>query len=127
MKKGCGCGCLLLPLLFFVGLAAVGTLVYFVFFPSVPEPSATYDCDDSTLSMYNHFSELGFEVTPVAGNLAMDNEEFTDCDHIWLWVNIGGEIIAYDWGEPYSDPQHYEGYRVSYQLLLRAVQADKQQ
>ncbi len=94
-------------------------------FPSVGEPSATYDCDDETLDMYRHFEKLGIEATPVVGNLDMSGEKYTDCDHVWLLVNSGDKLIAYDWGTPRFDRQHYEGFKINLDYLLYAVQQDK--
>lgn len=93
-------------------------------FPEVPEPSASYDCDDGTLYMYRHFQSLGVKATPVLGNLDMSGEGYYDCDHVWLMVNSGDYRIAYDWGLPQFDKQHYEGYTVDLDYLLYAVNAD---
>jgi len=108
--------------------AAVFCLVVFVgipyLLPDVPEPSQTFDCDDSTLYMYDHFTELGCEVQIIAGNLDMTGESFEEIDHVWLLVQVGDGWQAYDWGEPCFDDQHYEGYGVSYEQLLEVSQRD---
>lgn len=96
-----------------------------VIYPVVPEPSEEFDCDDSTLLMYRHFQQLGIESVPVMGNLNLDGEGFMESDHVWLMVRSGDNIIAYDWGEPRFDRQHYEGYPVSLNMLLYAVDEDK--
>jgi hypothetical protein len=96
-----------------------------IIFPSVGEPTAAYDCDDETLDMYHHFQGLGIESIPVVGNLEMNGEKFTDCDHVWLMVKLGDKQLAYDWGTPRFDKQHYEGYKISLDYLLYAVQQDK--
>lgn len=93
-------------------------------FPDVPEASESYDCDDGTLYMYHHFTELGVKATPVLGNLEMTGESYYDCDHVWLMVETGGYRIAYDWGLPCFDRQHYEGYSVDLDYLLYAVNTD---
>jgi hypothetical protein len=96
-----------------------------VAFPDVGGPNASYDCDDETLDMYRHFSSLGIETLPVVGNLGISGEDFTESDHVWLMVKSGDKLIAYDWGTPCFDRQHYEGYRISLDYLLYAVDQDK--
>jgi len=93
---------------------------------AVSEPSATYDCDDSALAMYNYFQDLGIEAAPFIGNLKMDGEAYADSNHVWLMVRSGGWEIAYDWGTPRLDRQHYEGYEISLEQLLAAVAQDRQ-
>ena len=95
-----------------------------VLYPSLPAPSADFDCDDGTLSMYRHFQQLGIESTPIIGNLNLNGEEFMESDHVWLMVKSGKNAIAYDWGEPRFDSQHYEGYAVDLDVLLTAVAED---
>ena len=97
-----------------------------VLFPAVPEPSATFDCDDGTLAMYRHFEELGIAATPMVGNLTTEGEAYMECNHVWLIVESGDTAIAYDWGEPQFDRQHYEGYVIGLDTLQRAVDADRQ-
>jgi hypothetical protein len=99
--------------------------VYTIVFPAVPGPSATYDCDDDTLTMYRHFQSLGIEATPIIGNLDMDGEKYMECNHVWLLVKSAGREIAYDWGLPRFDRQHYEGYTITLDYLLHAVEQDK--
>jgi len=86
----------------------------------------TFDCDDSALAMYNYFHGLGIEATPIIGNLKMDGEAYMDSNHVWLMVRSGGWEIAYDWGTPRLDRQHYEGYEISLEQLLAAVAQDTQ-
>jgi hypothetical protein len=93
-------------------------------FPPIGKPSATYDCDDATLDMYRHFQSEGITAVPIVGNLEMDKESYEQSDHIWLLVRSSGKEIAYDWGLPRFDRQHYEGYTVSPGILLEAVAAD---
>ena len=95
-----------------------------VLFPDVPEPSPTFDCDDSPLFMYQYYQRLGVEVTPIVGNLDMAGEEYMECNHVWLLVKSGGKNIAYDWGEPQFDKQYYEGYAVDLDYLLFAIADD---
>ncbi len=110
----------------FVTLSLVLVLPHFspVILPRVKAPSATYDCDDATLDMYQDFESRGIQATPIVGNLNTDNETFDECDHVWLLVQSGDKEIAYDWGLPRFDKQHYEGYVVSVDYLLQAVAAD---
>ena len=96
-----------------------------VLYPSLPAPSEGFDCDDGTLSMYRHFQQLGIESTPIIGNLNLNGEEFMESDHVWLMVKSGDTAIAYDWGEPRFDSQHYEGYSVDLDALLYAVDEDR--
>ena len=58
------------------------------------------------------------------GNLSLEGEEYLESDHIWLLVKSGEKNIAYDWGEPRFDKQHYEGYIVDFDYLLFAVADD---
>ena len=94
-------------------------------FPSIPQPSETYDCDDGTLDMYRHFEELGIESTPMVGNLDMTGEAYMESNHVWLMVRAGDREIAYDWGFPRFDRQHYEGYPISLEYLMHAVEQDR--
>ncbi len=96
-----------------------------VLYPPVPPPSDSFDCDDSTLTMYRHFESLGIESTPFVGNLDLEDEEFTECNHVWLLVKAEEHDIAYDWGEPHFDNQHYEGYSITLDDLLYAVEQDR--
>jgi hypothetical protein len=75
--------------------------------------------------MYNHFKNMGIEAIPVVGNLEMTGENFTQCNHVWLLVKSGDKQIAYDWGTPRFDKQHYEGFKIDFDYLLYAVQQDK--
>jgi hypothetical protein len=97
-----------------------------IVFPAIPSASATFDCDDSALAMYQHFQSLGIESTPIIGNLKMTGEAYGESNHVWLLVKSGDEEIAYDWGTPRFDRQHYEGYTITLDYLLRAVEQDKQ-
>jgi hypothetical protein len=104
---------------------AIGLLQFnSVLFPDVGKPSATYDCDDDTLAMYRHFENLGIECTPLVGNLDVTGEDYAQCNHVWLLVGSGQNKIAYDWGTPRLDRQHYEGYKISLDYLLYVVQQD---
>jgi hypothetical protein len=96
-----------------------------VIFPRVSKPSATFDCDDATLEMYRYFQGLGITSTPILGNLYMDGETYGESNHVWLLVNSNDRQIAYDWGTPRFDRQHYEGYAISPDCLLYAVEADQ--
>jgi hypothetical protein len=97
-----------------------------IVFPELPEPSQSFDCDDGTLLMYRHFQRLGVESIPIIGNLKMSDEEYMECNHVWLLVKSGNMKIAYDWGTPRFDRQHYEGYTISLDYLLHAVDQDRQ-
>ena len=93
-------------------------------YPYLPAPSPEYDCDDCTLSTYRHFQRLGIMATPILGNLSLEDEDYMECDHVWLLVESGENIIAYDWGEPKLDRQHYEGYTVELDYLFYAISDD---
>jgi hypothetical protein len=105
-----------------VMLALLG--VGWVVFPRVPAPSAAFDCDDSALAMYRHFQALGITAQPFIGNLSEQGETCSQSDHVWLLVKIMGHEIAYDWGLPRFDRQHYEGFPITADDLLAAVAAD---
>ena len=114
---------------FGVAAAAVVVILLFagaawVLLPDVAAASASYDCDDASLAMYRHFASVGLSARPVAGNLQKDGEDYADADHVWLLVNALGREIAWDWGMPRFDTQHYEGYELSLDDLLTAVAAD---
>ncbi len=110
-----------------ITMAVIATLpkLNTVIFPSLHEPSDTFDCDDGTLEMYRHFESLGIESTPIVGNLDMDGEEYMESNHVWLLVAAGDRKIAYDWGIPRFDHQHYEGYPITLDYLIYAVEEDK--
>lgn len=110
----------------FATMVIVLTLPRFspVIFPDVPGPSPTYDCDDDTLQMYREFERLGIEATPIVGNLEKSGEAYMESNHVWLLVKSGDKEIAYDWGTPRFDRQHYEGYTISLDYLLYAVNQD---
>jgi hypothetical protein len=112
--------CGLAALVVTLALAGVG----WVLLPRVPAASAAYDCDDGALAMYRHFRSLGIAARPIIGNLDRDGEAFSESNHVWLLVNILGRDIAYDWGRPRFDAQHYEGYGITLDDLLTAVAAD---
>jgi hypothetical protein len=97
-----------------------------IILPAMPEPSDSFDCDDGTLLMYRHFKSLGIETTPIVGNLKMSGEKYMECNHVWLLVKSGNINVAYDWGTPRFDRQHYEGYTISLDYLLHAVDQDRQ-
>ena len=99
--------------------------VGWVWFPRVPAPSATFDCDDSALTMYNHFREFGISARPIIGNLNEDGEGFSEANHVWLLVDVMGHEVAYDWGLPEFDRQHYEGYPITLDELYTAAAADE--
>jgi hypothetical protein len=93
-------------------------------FPRLAEPSTAFDCDDATLAMYRYFQGLGIESTPIVGNLDLEGEDYDKSNHVWLLVKSGDKEIAYDWGLPRFDRQHYEGYTISLDYLLYAVNED---
>jgi hypothetical protein len=95
-----------------------------VLYPAVGSPAPAYDCDDDTLAMYRHFEELGIESTPVVGNLELTGKTYLQCNHVWLLVGSGPNKIAYDWGTPRLDRQHYEGFKINLDYLLYVVQQD---
>ena len=96
-----------------------------ILYPPLPEPSAEFDCNDGTLTMYRHFQRLGLESVPIIGNLDLDGEEYMECNHVWLLVKAADITIAYDWGTPQFDGQHYEGYTITLDELLYAVDEDR--
>ncbi len=113
----------------FVFLKTAVTLVLLrlnpVLFPDVSGPSETFDCDDGALAMYEHFQKQGIESWPIIGNLEKEEESFGESNHVWILVDFGGKKLAYDWGLPHLDKQHYEGYIIGVDKLLLAVDYDK--
>lgn len=95
-----------------------------VLLPDVPAASASFDCDDASLAMYLHFQKVGLSARAIAGNLHENGEDYAEADHVWLLVNVLGREIAWDWGMPCFDAQHYEGYEITLDDLLTAVAAD---
>jgi len=96
-----------------------------IVFPPIPEPSASFDCDDCTLLMLEHFQEIGVDSTPIIGNLKMTGEDYIESNHVWLLVKSGDMEIAYDWGTPRFDRQHYEGYVITLDQLQSAIAQDE--
>jgi hypothetical protein len=121
-------GILKIAAFIFASLAVLLALPHLspVVFPHVSRPSTDFDCDDSALETYRYFHDLGIDAKPIVGNLDMDGEDYMECNHVWLLVRSGDREIAYDWGTPRFDQQHYEGYTISLDYLLYAVAEDKQ-
>jgi len=94
-----------------------------VFF-RMPAYSASFDCDDGTLLMLERFESIGITSTPILGNLKMDDEQYGECDHVWLLADIFGRRLAFDRGVFYPDGQHYEGFQLSKEQLLNFVAQD---
>ena len=93
----------------------------------MPGPSASFDCDDGTLLMYERLARVGINSVVIAGNLHLSGEEYKDIDHVWLLADLGGRKIAFDWGMPKFDGQHYEGYHVDRAQLVKWVDNDHSQ
>lgn len=108
-------------LVFFILAIPLLTRSFFFCFPA---GSPNFDCDDSTLLMYNRLSSVGIESVAIAGNLKTSNEKYEDIDHVWLLARIGGWQIAFDWGVPEFDRQHYEGFTVTREKLVEWVEYD---
>jgi hypothetical protein len=89
-----------------------------------PTEARGVDCDDSALYMYYYFTNMGYEVKIIAGNLDLVGESFLQCNHVWVVVISGGDDYAYDWGHYYTDAQHYEGYVITETELVSAVLED---
>ncbi|MDD4859636.1 MAG: hypothetical protein PHR56_05460 [Dehalococcoidales bacterium] len=95
-----------------------------VVFADLPEPSASYDCDDATLSMYQRLARLGIKATPILGDLKATGETYGQTTHVWLLVKLGSVSVAFDWGTPWLDRQHYEGYQITLDQLVEFVHQD---
>jgi hypothetical protein len=95
-----------------------------VLFVPLPRPSPAFDCDDAALATYQYFADMGVESRPIIGNLDMTGEAYDESNHVWLLVRFGDKEIAYDWGWPHFDAQHYEGYPITLDNLLYAVSED---
>ena len=118
----------ILPLVVFcVSLCVISFSVLLLpkWFFDMPGPSSEFDCDDSTLVMFERFTNLGIRVTPFLGNLRMEGETYMESDHIWLIADIAGLPISFDWGEPRMDRQHYEGFEITYEKLVAFVEQDR--
>ena len=91
--------------------------------PNMPEETDTFDCKHASLFMHEYFIEKGYECQIIVGNLDLNNETILDCNHTWVLVNKPGEdvALAFDWGHPCIDKQHYEGYKISYEQLKDGV------
>ena len=98
----------------------------FTSIPVVKTPSAKYDCDDAALDLYKHFKQIGIPAIPIVGNLDLSGETFIQCNHVWLLVKINNQSVAYDWGQPRFDLQHFEGFEIDSDYLDYAVQTDKE-
>ena len=93
--------------------------------PNMPAASDNFDCDDSALFMYEYFTSKGYECTIVAGNLEIENETFFECKHIWVVVTPPDKRnLAYDWGVPRFDKQHYHGFELTPTQLKEVVLSD---
>lgn len=99
----------------------------------LPPVPATWDCDDLALFTYNFLiDDYGFneeDVRILLGNLHIEGEEISECNHVWIIcygrTNEGGPYwMAFDWGGLYCDEQHYEGWPITYEELLQAVEYD---
>lgn len=109
-----------------LAIIAAGILlsVALVVFPHIPAPSADYDCDDAALDTYLHFLKMGIEPAIICGDLDRDGEAYQDSDHVWIIASLAGFDVAWDWGKPRFDGQHYEGYPLTLDELLAAVEGD---
>jgi len=92
--------------------------------PPVGEAGASYDCDDATLDAFRFYTERGYPVCVLAGNLELEGESRYRVDHVWLLVRFEGGWLPVDWGAPAHDAQHFEGYRLTERQLLLEVAAD---
>ena len=92
--------------------------------PPVKQGSATYDCDDATLDAFRFYTERDYPTCIVVGNLELEHESTSQVDHGWLLVRFEGGWLPIDWGRPANDCQHFEGYRITLDQLLREVEGD---
>jgi hypothetical protein len=100
-------------------------IIYSPNVPNMPLASDNFDCDDSALFMYEYFTSKGYECTIVVGNLEIENETFLECKHIWVMVTSPDKKdLAYDWGIPQFDKQHYHGYELTPAQLKEIVLSD---
>jgi hypothetical protein len=90
----------------------------------MPGTSNRFDCDDAALLMYDKLTARGLNATAILGNLSETNEQYADCNHVWVLVKVAGLPIALDWGVQYLDKQHYEGYALNRAQLFEFVQQD---
>lgn len=90
----------------------------------MPGPSDAFDCDDGVLLMYERLSSIGIKSVPIVGDLDTTGEKYQEIKHVWLLAEIAGINIAFDWGTPWLDRQHYEGYPITYDQLVQFVKQD---
>ena len=96
-----------------------------LFFHMPSGPTTVFDCDDATLVMLQRFSSVGIKAVPILGNLKVSGEKYQEIDHVWVLAQIGGIKVAFDWGAPWLDKQHYEGFPITYDQLVGFVEQDK--
>lgn len=89
-----------------------------------PTEARWFDCDDNALYMFYYFTNVGYEVDIVKGNLDLTGEWQLGCDHIWVVVYSDGIVYPYDWGEYCPDSQHHEYYKMGFIELLLAAGID---
>ena len=107
-----------------LALALVAPLFLREAFFHLPAYSDGFDCDDGTLFMIERLQSMGITSVPVLGNLNKSGEAYLDSDHVWVMADIAGRQIAFDKGVFYLDRQHYEGFKISDQMLLDFVVQD---
>ena len=107
-----------------LALLLISPLLMRMVFFRMPAYSATFDCDDGTLLMMERFENIGITSTPILGNLKATDEQYGECDHVWLLADMFGRQLAFDRGVYYSGGQHYEGYLLSKEELLEFVAQD---
>ncbi len=89
--------------------------------PVKPTEARWFDCDDSALYMFYYFTNMGYEVDIVKGNLELTGEWRLGCDHLWVVVHSNGVVYPYDWGEYCPDSQHHEYYKIGFTELILAA------
>lgn len=98
-------------------------------FPTIDIPSEYGgDCKNAAVYMHTYFDRQGYEVYLVVGNLERDNETLVECNHTWVMVLLHEPYwVAYDWGNPCFDEQHYFGYKVPIESLLTIIEKEARQ
>lgn len=106
-------------------LTASGIIWLNPLFLQIPSPSDAFDCDDAALKTIDKFAAIGLKVFPVVGNLAITGEKYSGIDHAWAVIELPfNRVMAFDWGRPEFDKQHYEYYPITRERLLAYVIQD---
>lgn len=113
------------PLTYLISsLALLSPIIVRTAFFQMPDYSSDFDCDDGALLMTDRLQSVGIKAVPILGNLEMTGEKYLQSDHVWVIAEVAGRQVALDRGVLRLDRQHYEGFLISREQLLRFVAQD---